>query len=101
MLTILIMTQNCRIVVPILWNSRFGHLLSDNKDLAHKILESSFQRVKNDKEKSNFLDQLFKEQERLGILERIDNLNQFLVHHPECNFLPHMGVFKLDRSTSK
>ena len=34
-------------------------------------------------------------------MKEIDNLEQFVTAHAEHSFLPHMGVSKLDRETSK
>ena len=47
------------------------------------------------------MDQTFREQERNGIIEKIDNLQVFLDEHPDHSFLPHMPVFKPDRQTTK
>ncbi|XP_066950858.1 uncharacterized protein [Macrobrachium rosenbergii] len=47
------------------------------------------------------MDEAIKEQESLGIIEKIPNLEHYLTEHPEHSFLPHMGVFKLDRDTTK
>ena len=44
------------------------------------------------------MDGAIKEQERNNIIEKIENLDQFLQEHREASFLLHMGVFKLRRS---
>ena len=46
-------------------------------------------------------DDVFREQLELGVIEKIDNLEQFLQEHPECSFLPHMGVFKMSSESTK
>ncbi|XP_068224659.1 uncharacterized protein, partial [Palaemon carinicauda] len=43
----------------------------------------------------------FKTQETLGIIERIDNIEDFMETHPEHSFMPFMGVFKPERDTTK
>ncbi|XP_068207392.1 uncharacterized protein [Palaemon carinicauda] len=47
------------------------------------------------------MDKVFKEQESMGIIERINNLPEFIREHPNHSFLPHMGIFKMDRETTK
>lgn len=37
----------------------------------------------------------------MGILEKIENLEQFRLEHPHCSFIPHMSVFRLDKETTK
>ncbi|XP_064087272.1 uncharacterized protein LOC135201905 [Macrobrachium nipponense] len=44
---------------------------------------------------------VFKEQADAGIIERIENLDQFKKEHPESSFVPFMGIFKPDRETTK
>ena len=90
-----------RIVVPLLWNSKVSHLLGRNQGLTRLILQSNLRKLLKNKTHLMLMDQVFKEQEASGILERIDNLDQFLVEHPNHSFLPHTGVFKLDRDTTK
>ena len=47
------------------------------------------------------IDQSFKEQRELGIIEKIDDLDKFLEEHPRHSFLAHMAVFKPERDTTK
>ena len=35
------------------------------------------------------IDEVFKEQEKMGIIERVVNLPQFLEENPQYSFLPH------------
>ena len=42
-----------------------------------------------------------KEQESLGIIERINDLDQYLKDHPSHSFLAHMAVFRPERETTK
>ena len=96
-------TQNSegRLVMPVLWNPKVCHLLANNKELAVAILKSNLKRLKKNENNLQLMDASFREQERLGIIERIEDLDGFLRDHPEHSFLPHMGVFKLDRATTK
>ena len=47
------------------------------------------------------MDENIKTQAAQNLIERIDNLDRFCEEHPEYSFLPHIGIFKLDRSTTK
>ena len=49
----------------------------------------------------DLIEDLFKEQLSLGIIEKLDNLNEFMIEHPKCRFLPHMPIIKLSRETTK
>ena len=44
---------------------------------------------------------VFKEQEQLGMIKKIDNLDEFMSDNPECKFLAHMPVMKPDRESTK
>ena len=90
-----------RFVMPLLWNSKFCHLLGTNFKLAKLILKSNLKRLKKNPIKLKLMDETIKEQEKMGIVARIDNLDQFLSENPSHSFLPHMGVFKMDRETTK
>ena len=90
-----------RIVVPLLWNSQVSHLLGSNQGLAVSILKSNLKKLQNNRNKLLLMDKVFKEQESMGIIERINNLPEFLREHPNHSFLLHMGIFKMDRETTK
>ena len=88
-----------RIKVPLLWNGQVSHHLGKNKNLSKAILKSNLKNLSGKHLK--LMDQPIKDQAKAGIIERVDNIDQFLLEHPEHSFLPHMGVFKLDRETTK
>ncbi|XP_068225114.1 uncharacterized protein [Palaemon carinicauda] len=90
-----------RIVVPLLWNFKVAHLLGTNYELALMVLKSNLKKLQKDENKLSLMDKVFKDQLKSGIIQRIDNLPQFLEEHPSHSFLPHMGVFKLNRETTK
>ena len=90
-----------RLTMPLTWNSKNAHLLSNNYNLAYKILESSLAKLKLDYDKLIMYDTVFKEQVSLNIIERIENLPKFLEEHPEASFLPHQGIFRMSRESSK
>lgn len=88
---------NGRLVMPLLWNSKISHLLGQNYNLSYTILMSNLKKLKENSKFLQLMDETLKEQENLGIIERIDNLEQFKLDYPKHSFLPHMGIFKLDR----
>ena len=90
-----------RLIMPLTWNSKNSHLLSNNYGISIKILESNVSKLKKNPDHIKLYNNVFKEQEDLGVIEKIDNLDQFLQDHPESSFLPHMGIFKMSRETSK
>ena len=87
--------------MPLIWNEKVDHLLGKNKQLAYQNLKSNFKKLSKKQEYLKMVDDNFKEQVDLGIIERIDNLDQFLEENPNHSFLAHMGVFKPERETTK
>lgn len=47
------------------------------------------------------IDKVFKDQEQLGIIEKINNLEEFRKEFPAHSFIPHMSVIRTDRETTK
>lgn len=43
----------------------------------------------------------FQELIKSGVVEKVNDLPAFIDENPEHSFLPHMGVFKTDRATTK
>ena len=87
--------------MPLLWNGRVSHLLGKNTNLAKQILKSNLKKLSKNDEFLKLMDENIKTQAAQNLIERIDNLDRFCEEHPEYSFLPHMGIFKLDRSTTK
>ncbi len=96
-------TQNedGRLIMPLTWNGKVSHLLGKNYFLSKQILKSNLKKLSKNKEKLLMTDDVFKEQEEQGVIEKIGNLDQFILEHPEHSFLPHMSVLKTDRNTTK
>ena len=88
--------------MPLIWNTKVDHLLGTNRNLALQILKSNFKKLSRDgKDRLKMIDQNFKEQRELGIIEKIGDLDKFLEENPRHSFLAHMAVFKPDRDTTK
>ena len=94
-------TDEGRLVMPLLWKDEVAHLLASNLNLSEKVLKSNLKRLKNNPVRLQMYDQVIKEQVELGIVEQVPDLSQFLTECPTSSFLPHMGVFRLDRETTK
>ena len=90
-----------RLVMPILWNPRTSHLLGKNLNLSKQILSGTLKKYEKDKSSLVLIDEVFKEQEKLGIIEKIPDLNEFISENPKYSFLPFMPVFRPERETTK
>ena len=90
-----------RLLVPLTWNNSNSHLLSQNYKLSIQILKSSFAKLSSDPLKLKLYNDVINEQRSMGIIEKIENVDQFIKEHPDCAFLPHMGVFRLDHESTK
>ena len=90
-----------RIVLPLLWNNSVSHLLGNNKNLSISILKSNLNKLSKQPELLKLMDQTFKDQIASGIIEEIHDIELFERDNPAHSYLPHMGVFKLNRDTTK
>ena len=90
-----------RIVLPLLWNSKVCDFLGKNFNLAKSVLNSNLRKLKDKPELLNLMDDSFMEQQQLGIIEAVPDVDVFMQENPKCSFLAHMGVFKLNRETTK
>ena len=67
-----------RLKMPILWNPRVSHLLGSYYALSKNILMSTLKKLKTkDHISLEQINKVFKEQEQMGIIQRIENLYQF------------------------
>ena len=51
--------------------------------------------------KLKMYDDVFREQVKMGIIEKIPNIDEFVKLHPECSFMSHMGVYRMDHESTK
>ena len=89
-----------RIIAPIPWNNKNVHLISKNYKLSIQILKSTLKKLQSNPDLLKLYDGVINEQRDSGIIERVD-IDRFTEDHPEHAFLPHMGVFKFNRETTK
>ena len=93
--------QDGRLTLPLLWNGKVCHLLGKNFNLSKQILLGNHKKLSKNHDQLLMVDEVFRSQEKLGVIEKIENLPKFLEENPNHSFLPHMPVFKLDRDTTK
>ena len=70
-------------------------------NLSKKILQSNLKKLFKSPDKLKLMDDAISEQFKLGIIEKIPNLDEYWLTHPNCSFLPHMVVFNEKRETTK
>lgn len=90
-----------RLVMPLIWNAKVCEKLSRNYGLSKTLLANNYNKLKRNPDYLKLYDSVIREQEDLGIIQRINNVDQYIKENPTCSFLPHMGVFKPDNETTK
>ena len=84
--------------MPLIWNARVSHLLGDNFAVAKKIL--SAQTKKLTKEQMGMIDNVFSEQVKMGIIQKVNNVDKIINSGIPYSYLAHMPVFRLDKPSS-
>ena len=97
----LVINSENRIQIPLLWNSKTQHWLGENYKLANAILHQNKKRLGGDRDRLKLMDDVFRTQLKDGIIEKIPDLNLFCQETPCHSFLPHMGVFRMSKETTK
>ena len=90
-----------RLIIPLTWNNQNSHLLAKNYNLSLSILQSTKTKLKNDPNKLRLYNEVINEQRSLGIIEKVEDLPQFMELHPECSFLPHSAVYRMNHESTK
>ena len=67
-----------------MWIHKISHLLGKNFNLSRTILKPNLSRLKNKPEQVHMIDNIFREQQQLGIIDRIDDIYSFMNDHPEA-----------------
>ncbi|XP_068225629.1 uncharacterized protein [Palaemon carinicauda] len=87
-------------VVPIPWLTRYKDLLGSNERLAFKVMCSLKKKYMN----SNVLkriDEVFQSQIDLGIIEKVEDFEEYKRKFPKYFFISHSPVIKEERDTTK
>jgi hypothetical protein len=66
-----------------------------------QVLKSNLKKLSKDPDILLQVDAVFKDQEKLNIIERVENLDTFIKLNPTASFIPHMPVFRPDKETTK
>ena len=90
-----------RLIMPLSWNTKNCHMLSRNYNLCNQILNSTYKKLQKDDDKLTMYDNVFQEQLRMGIIEKIPNVDAYIKQHPDCAFMAHMGVFRMGHESTK
>lgn len=90
-----------RLVMPLLWNGHVSHLLGRNYGLANSILNASKVKLQKVEGHLTLVDDVVKELEGIGAIEKIPDLHKYFELYPSCSFLAHMPIIKLNRETTK
>jgi len=93
-------TSTGRLIMPLPWNPECKHLLGMNYNLSKQILNSNLKKLKKDN-RLTLYDDVFREQEELGIVERIEDIHRYMENNPGVSFMPHMGVYKSSSESTK
>ena len=91
-----------RIIAPLLWNHKVEHLLANNFHLAKSILFSTVKKLQaKSADVLRQYDEVIQGQLKEGMIERIDNLEQFVRENNNVSFLPHSAVIRESAETTK
>ena len=89
------------LTMPLLWNHRMKHLLQSNTNLSKAVLLTNIDKLKKDPEKLKLYNETISKQIEAKTIEKIEDIDQYLEEHPTAAYIPHMGVYKMDRETTK
>ena len=87
-----------RYVTGLPWKSDIDESLSDNRSVCLNGLKSLHSRLKRDPEVFNSYHNIFQEQLKTGVIERVPTE---LENKENVHMMPHHGVVRKDRQTSK
>ena len=84
--------------MPLIWNSRVSHLLGNNFGIAKRILNSQLKKL--NQEQLIMIDNVFKEQLDMGIIKKVENMDEILDSKKPFSYLAHMPVFRPEKPSS-
>jgi len=77
-----------RLIMPLSWKAELAPFLSSNRDLALAILKSNERKLRKDHAKLTMIDEVFKEQEAQGVIERVEE--DYLALNPCHSYIPRI-----------
>ena len=78
--------------MPGLWHPQLVHRLAKNYNLAKKVLESNYNKLRRNPDRLILYNEAIKDQESQNIIEKIPDLKKYLNKNPNVSFLAHTGV---------
>ena len=86
--------ESGRVFIRLLWDEQQSDRLANNFGLAKAILKSNLNKLQKSPKHLAMYDKVIQDQQSKGAIEKVENLENFIKEHPNCSFLPHMGVFR-------
>ena len=93
--------QEGRVCAPALWNAEIESMLAKNEHLARRVLRSTLQKLRKNKNTLKSYDDVIQQQLRDGIIELVDDLPAFLKANKVHSFVPHSAVIRAAAATTK
>ena len=90
--------KDSRYTIKLPWKGEYKNI-PDNFAPARNRLLSLLKRLSKNPEQLKHYDTIFKEQERNGVIEPVDNPE--VIRHREVHYIPHKEVVKEERETTK
>ena len=90
--------EDGRLQMPLIWKTDIKSKLGTNYNLARSILRGM---RKLSQDKLLMIQSSIQEWVDDGVVEEVGDARRFISEHPDCSFLSHMGVFRMDRETTK
>ena len=90
-----------RLIMSLPWREDAASHMGNNFYLSKQILNHTLKRIQNNPVKLEMINDVFLEQENMGVIERIDNVEEYRTNHAEHSFMPHMPIFRMDKATTK
>lgn len=96
----IVVTDEGRLCVPLLWNAKTAPHLPENFTLAKSVLESTLKKHKDNGSNLLLMDETISDQLDKGVITRVSDLMTFRKNN-KCSFMAHMPIIKLKRETTK
>ena len=92
--------EDGRLIMPLTWKQNASHL-GRNSRLAMRVLKANENKLMKNEEKLKMIDEVIRYQKDNGIIELIENKEQFEKEVPNHSYLAHMAVFRMQKESSK
>ena len=89
-----------RVFIKLLWDKEHSDRLANNFLLAKAILRANFKKLQKSTNQLTLYDSVIQDQLAKGVIEKVDNLEQFMRNCPNSSFLAHMPVFRENHAST-